>query len=301
MWFDWCMLKSILTIALLPLCSASIAHSECEPGMRVSLEEIGDQNQAVLVGELHGTKEMPAEFLRVVERLSMRKSKVVVALEYNVLWQNRLDEMFSSGSVETFRQKYDELSTGDGRTSEAMKGLAEGLWRLQKDEGNLIIAAVDYWRKDHPDDSLSIPDWLPDEVKAENSIRDIRMGENAVLACRSHDCDLLLYFAGNFHTRNDISTGGMLNTETGKIKRFAVATSGAIIGNEMKMASIYLSHRGGEITANVNGEFGARAFNANTPDYVLRDHTPYCSKQTRTSHDYIMSVGTISSSIDASD
>lgn len=295
------MLKSILTTAFLPLCFASIAHGDCEPGGQYTIDEIGAQNKAILVGELHGTKEMPNEFLRIVEHLSVGRGKVVVALEYNVLWQNRLDEMFRSTTLETFRQRYDELSTGDGRTSEAMKGLAEGLWGLQSGEGNLIIAAVDYWRKDHPEDTLSIPDWLPDEVKAENSIRDIRMGENAVEACRVHNCDLLLYFAGNFHTRNNISTGGMLNTETGEIERFAVAPSGAIIGNEMRTASIYLSHRGGEITANVNGDFGARSFNANTPDYVLRDHIPYCSRQSQTSHDYIMSVGTITSSVDASD
>lgn len=293
------MLKLPLTAVLFLWCLTTVAYSECEPEMEFSLEKIGKQNQAVLVGELHGTKQMPAEFLRIAEELSVGKTRVVVALEYNTLWQDRLDEMLASESVEMFLQKYDELSTGDGRTSEAMKSLVEGLWRLQKDEGNLKIAAVDYWRKDHPDDDLSIPSWLPDEVKAENSIRDIRMGENAVSACHNQNCDLLLYFAGNFHTRNDVSTGGMLNTETGEIKRFAVAPSGLIISNELKSVSIYLSHRGGEITANVDGDFGARSFNANTPDYVMKDHVPYCSAQSQASHEYIMSVGKISSSVDA--
>lgn len=285
---------------LLSACNG-IAADECNSGQPYSLSQIATQNRAILVGELHGTEEMPAEFLRIVEELTGQRSNIVVAVEYPALWQDQLDNILASENAVALKERFDRLSTGDGRTSEAMESLMEGLWVLRKQNKNLFVVGVDYWKKDYPDDDLSIPDWIPDEVEAENSIRDIRMGQNVVAACEHRDCDLLLYYAGNFHTKTVMSMGGSLNPETGEILRFPVMPSGAVIAHSFPTASIFLSHRGGDITANVDGEFGRRVRKPNAPDYVIDDHIPYCAATSDLAYDYNISVGTISSSVDQSD
>ena len=134
---------------------------------------------------------------------------------------------------------------------------------------------------------------------SEMCIRDsIRMGQNAVAACQNNNCDLLFYYAGNFHTKMDIDIGGALNPSTGEITRFPVAPSGAIIARELETTSVFLSHRGGYIVANVDGRFGTAIRETNTPDYVQKDHVPYCIKQPKRLHEYILSVGELSSSVD---
>ena len=287
--------KWFAALVVLYLTSSSFAYAECLPGESYTLEQIASQNRAILVGELHGTDEMPREFLRIVEQLSANADNIVIALEFR---QPKLDAMFAARTAQEFRTKFDEFSTGDGRTSEAMKAMLEGLWLLQQQQTTIKVFGVDFWLSDHPDDDLSIPEWIPDEVEAEKSIRDIRMGENTVAACHNNNCDLLFYYAGNFHTKIDIDIGGALNATTGEITRFPVAPSGAIIARELATASIFLSHRGGDIAANVDGRFGKANRKSNTPDYVQKDHVPYCMKEPKKLHEYILSVGKLSSSVD---
>lgn len=75
-------MKQIILAAMLPLSCAQVAYSECVRGDKQILEDIAAHNNAILVGELHGTKEMPQEFLRIVEQLSKGAENVVVALKH---------------------------------------------------------------------------------------------------------------------------------------------------------------------------------------------------------------------------
>ena len=287
----------------LALCFAcpTYAHHECAPARATSINTLAETHRAILVGELHGTNEMPAAFLDVVDRASSSGRSIVVAIEHKAVRQNQIDEIFASRTAEEVGLRFDAFSTKDGRSSEAMKSLMIGIWSLIRDGRSIKVAGVDYWWGDDPNDDERIPNWIPREVNAKASLRDVRMGQNAIAACEAQACELLLFFAGNFHTHTEVSMGGMWNAETETFQRMPVAPAGHVIAHKYATASIFLTHRGGEFSANIGSGLQSNVTESNTTEFVERDLVPYCAMGPNRSHQYVMSVGTISSTTDHSE
>lgn len=277
------------------------AHHDCVPASATKINDLAENHRAILVGELHGTNEMPAAFLRVVEEATFSGRSIVIAIEHKATLQDQIDQIFASSTSHDVEQKFEEFSTKDGRSSEAMKSLMVGIWSLLEEGRNIKVAGVDYWWGDDPDDDQSIPLWIAEEVNAKASLRDVRMGQNAIAACEAHECELLLFFAGNFHTNTDVSLGGMWNAETETFERMPVAPAGHIISHEYPTTSIFLTHRGGAFSANIGSGLQSNSTESNTGKFVENDFIPYCTYGPSRSHQYVMSVGTISSSIDQSE
>ncbi|MEL8056033.1 MAG: hypothetical protein AAGK66_07760, partial [Pseudomonadota bacterium] len=171
--------------------------------------------------------------------------------------------------------------------------------RTLKRSGAMIdVSAVDFWLANHPDDDRSVPDWVPEYIEAENTLRDVRMGQGAVAACERFECDLLLFFAGSLHTGLKITQGGMLDSRTGEVKRFDVVPAGRVIYESMDTAAIFLVHQGGTSRAIVETGAGVQTLPPNAPDYVLHDFVPYCLARSRTNHTHVMSVGRVTGSSD---
>lgn len=281
--------------------ASAYAHHECTPEEPASIFELADDHRAILIGELHGTKEMPAAFLHIVDELTEVERSVVIAIEHKATLQGQFDQLFASETSALARQRFEEISTNDGRSSEAMTALMVGLWSLIKSGRKIEVVAVDYWWGDDPNEERALPDWVAPEVDRKASIRDVRMGQNSLAACEVRDCDLLLYFAGNFHTNTKISMGGSWNVDTQTFERKPVAPAGHIISHQYPTAAIYLTHRGGEFYANTGNGMQPNAIRGSSPKYVAEDMVPYCSYGPIRSHQYVMSVGEISSSVDLSE
>jgi hypothetical protein len=100
----------------------------------------------IIVGEVHGTDAIPEFFSDFVCDISHKRTKVVVALEFNENLQPHFDEFFSSDGGQAAKMKFRESAWStkfpDGRTSEAMFGLMVDLWRLQRQGRILRVAAV---------------------------------------------------------------------------------------------------------------------------------------------------------------
>ena len=260
----------------------------CEGTSPTTVQKIISGRRALLVGEHHGTTEMPAVLAKIVKTLSRDRSPVVLALEYPEDWQADLTAYLANepGSPLPFE-------TRDGRTSVAMSQMLRSVKELTDEGADIQIAAVDTW----PERGTTPhrPEWLPTDIDLERSQRDIGMGLNAVRACERADCQLLIYYAGNIHTRREPGTGRIRNNSTGEITSYQSAYSGYVIDHYIPAVSLYLSHRGGEAKAISTNGFGMHRWKANTPDYVVQDHLPYCAGYS-SYNDYIMSVGTISSS-----
>lgn len=99
-----------------------------------------EQKKLVVVGEIHGTKEVPALFGELVSSLANEKTKTLVVLEINQSSQTAISDFLKDGDEkelakdEFFSRKYQ-----DGRSSKAMVGLLKKLSRLK----NVTVLCMD--------------------------------------------------------------------------------------------------------------------------------------------------------------
>lgn len=293
-------MRSILAFVILLIVELPASASPtCSSASEVSLKTLIDDSEAILVGERHGTQEMPVAFLDIVSEAILEDRTIVVALEFDAEMQYYFDVAMSSKLQKGFEILSSVLKTEDGRTSRAMRDMLLGLWRLKQSGADITVVPVDYWPSDYPEDDRPLPEWVPDSIERENTLRDVRMGQNAVEACRAVQCDLLLFYAGNVHTRTKISEGGAFFLDTGKFETFEIVPAGRVILEEMKTAAIYLTHRGGASQSTTKFGHGVRPTAPNTPDFVIEDGVIYCNPDLKALHGYLLSVGTINPSPNA--
>jgi hypothetical protein len=122
-----------LFISLLAMLSLTVSAASAEiPGLSILLKRQG--LHFVVIGDLHGTEELPAFFGQLVEETAARK-EVTVVLEYPERYRRDLDRYLASSGDETARKTF--LATDfwtkwrDGRSSKAMFALIEKLRTLQ--------------------------------------------------------------------------------------------------------------------------------------------------------------------------
>jgi hypothetical protein len=85
--------------------------------------------RVLVVGEMHGTTEVPAFVLQLAGLWRETEQNLVVALEIEKNYQNNVDEFLKSGDFDQL-VKIDYFKTPDGRTSVAMGELIKGLRKL---------------------------------------------------------------------------------------------------------------------------------------------------------------------------
>lgn len=298
---------AIATLAIMTNCAesrqsdslSSNREQGCVADVFTSISDLAQHYDAVLIGELHGTKQMPDVLKNIVQELSANmngdEGPLAVALEYSVKWQDRLDAFFEVHDESEARNILNQMATSDGRTSTAMREMLIELWSLKNRGRKIEIFAVDYWPNEREREEFEYPSWIPESVDLDKASRDIAMGLNAVNSCKETGCSKLVYYAGNAHSRTRISGSASFNRETGVITEFKTAPSGFIIAHEMNAASIYLSHDGGENSAIRNDGFSTAYTDATTPVYAGKPQVFYCHPDDK-NHDYVFNVGILNPS-----
>ncbi len=126
-------LAAALVLAMvLPCTSISAAATAEIPGLSTLLKRPG--LHFVVIGDLHGTEELPAFFGQLVEEAALHR-EVAVVLEYPERFRRDLDRYLASPGDEAARKTL--LATDfwtkwqDGRSSKAMFALIEKLRTLQ--------------------------------------------------------------------------------------------------------------------------------------------------------------------------
>jgi hypothetical protein len=84
----------------------------------------------VVVGEMHGTREVPAFVSRLVKILSQGTKSLTVALEIDTYLQNDLDEFLKTGNFDNL-VSLDYFKYPDGRSSMAMGSLLKELRNIE--------------------------------------------------------------------------------------------------------------------------------------------------------------------------
>lgn len=87
------------------------------------------QKKVIVVGEMHGTTEVPLFVLQLVKQLHKHNPAVVVGLEINSNYQKNVDEFLKDGDIRKL-SKVNYFAVEDGRTSVAMGELLKGLREL---------------------------------------------------------------------------------------------------------------------------------------------------------------------------
>lgn len=276
---------------------AQISSTACPEGQAVSFEEIAASHKAILYGEYHGTQEMPAMFADAVAAAAGSDRRVVVALEYPADWQADLDAVMSAPNEVAALDAFADHHTADGRTSNAMRNMLLQLRALKAAGADIHVIAADTRRIRTQAERAAVAALdLPVTVDRTLGVRDLDMALKAKAACEETACELILLYAGNFHTRLATFESYMLNTETGEKTPFRVAPVGYVLSQFMPAASVYLVHRGGYAFNQRGNAVGMNEVYANAPDFVHEDGVYYCTGPDSISH--VLSVGRVSSSAD---
>lgn len=139
----------------------------------------------LLLGELHGTREIPAFVGRVVAAVSAREP-VVLALEIHEEHGPAIQAFLASdGSAEARRRllagEWWQAPYQDGRRSVAMLELLEGVRALRAGGRRIEVVAIDHSGGD-------------------SEAREEAMARNVIAARRAHPDAALVVHAGNLHT-----------------------------------------------------------------------------------------------------
>ena len=178
--------SGVLACALATLSAAAWADTNAD--MAAIAEQVADR-RLVLVGEMHGTREVPRALADLAQQLADAERPLIVGLEIWRKEQARIDRYLDSAGTLEDRS---ELLTGefwtrsyqDGRSSEAMVELLDRLRALAL-KAPLKVLAFD-------------ADPVADSGGA---ARDQAMAERIAAALDAEPEAHALVLAGNFHTR----------------------------------------------------------------------------------------------------
>ncbi|WP_342117336.1 hypothetical protein [Pseudoduganella sp. OTU4001] len=218
------MLKLLLAAtAQAATAGAHAAPLPCQP--QTLLDPATIRERVILVGELHGTNEMPAFVSGLACSLLSQGRKVVLALEISSDAQPELDDYLVSDGGETVRHPLLASAFGkmkDGRGSEAMMAVIEQARVLRKAGAPLILAAMDMRRSQFA---------VPPGEKWNPATRDRIMAENVAALARSNPDAVVLSLTGNLHAT--------------KQTKLSYPPMGYLLSQQMPAFSLGLAHSGG--------------------------------------------------------
>lgn len=135
------------------------------------------EKQAILIGEMHGTKE-PAEFAQgVVETLLSQHKSVVLGIETE---DDKSGVLLRSGQLDSLKSCWNKLFLRDGRHSQSWLDL---VW-LYRQHPNVTVVLFDQTKE-------QVPRWS----------RDRSMAENLLAVLRQHPEAVLVTLSGNIHNQ----------------------------------------------------------------------------------------------------
>jgi len=173
---------------LLTFSSLAPAQAPDATDMQSLLTKIED-HRVLLVGEMHGTHEVPALVGEIAATLANIDRTLIVGLEIPRNEQARIDSFLKSAGSESDRVKllegeFWQRDYQDGRSSVAMLELIERLRQIAL-KSKIRVLAIDI-----------VPD-----AKATGAARDQAMAKMLLAALKKDSDAKGMVLAGNFHTR----------------------------------------------------------------------------------------------------
>lgn len=121
-----------LLVVFITLCFPVAAQEQrfnLEKADQSTFREFLAQKKVIIIGEMHGTKEVPAFVLQVIRLMKENEKNLTVGFEIDRDMQPDMDAFMETGNLGKFIQ-HDYFKTQDGRTSEAMGDLFVALQKI---------------------------------------------------------------------------------------------------------------------------------------------------------------------------
>jgi hypothetical protein len=96
--------------------------------------------KVIVVGEMHGTAEVPLFVLQLIKQLKETQRKLTIGIEIPINYQKDIDDFMKNGDFEKLKN-LDHFKYPDGRTSKAMEQLLKGLREIKR--VNVICFDID--------------------------------------------------------------------------------------------------------------------------------------------------------------
>lgn len=224
------------TAAIAEAIRASDAGKSDPAALKLLVEAI-DEHKLVLLGEMHGTREIPALVGELVERYIKGGGEVVLALEISTREQAWVDRYLGSAGASADR---DALLAGehwqdqmhDGRDSEAMLALIEQVRQLRGQADNVSIVLFD---------------------PGDDACRNQQMAENLRAIAHYSPQATLLVLTGNVHAMTSAPPWEMFD---GGKRIDPPMTAGRFL-SDLHPLSINIGAASGDMWVCMDGECGA--------------------------------------------
>ncbi len=185
----------LLGVPWLPVIFSGVAAAApvCEPTTKINAEKINER--IIVVGELHGTNEMPA-FVSSLACAFLRTGKpLLLGLEVPTDRQPAINEYMESQGSPADRKKLVDSAVGkldDGRSSHAMLALIESMRKLRQAGAQVAVMGFD----------ISVGD-LPTPLYPNEPIwkggRNMAMARNIESRARVYPDHIILNLVGGAH------------------------------------------------------------------------------------------------------
>ncbi len=224
----------------------SAAEADCVPQTQIDVSLI--DRQIVLVGESHGTNEIPAFTAGLVCSLLRAGRSVILGIEHSGEEQAALNRYLDSAGGPVDRQALMQSSANwrsyaDGRGSVAMLAMIESMRRLRKQGQRVGVLAI------QRNDNLSVPTEAADRVPLKPAdtalygrMNDADMANAVLYAAILYRRYVIVVLAGSAHTSTVPSSGD----DPMFVRRMPM---GRIIAAESPVFSIGIESGGGEHAA----------------------------------------------------
>lgn len=213
------MIRTLLYLAALAASAgAQSAPLPCEPQSQFDAGTV--RERIILVGELHGTNEMPAFVSGLACSLLQKGRQVVLSLELPSRLQPEIERYLASDGGDAARQPLYDSGFGklnDGRGSAAYMEVIERVRRLRRAGAPIALAAIDMNPSQQP------------------GTRDAIMAGNVAGLARRNPQAAVLSLSGNIHASK--KKGGHAGADYEPL--------GYLLSRQVDTHAIYLAHAGG--------------------------------------------------------
>ncbi|GGC64343.1 hypothetical protein [Undibacterium terreum] len=190
-WLSQPLLTAMLALGMQ---AASAKNLPCTPQNQIALSDI--TSRIIVVGELHGTNEIPAYVAGLACSILREGKSLILALETPASNQLALNEYMDSDGGEAASEKLKASKFGekeDGRSSHAMLGLVESMRLLRRAGATVAVAGIDL-------SETAIPDALFKDEPIWIGERNTVMAHNIESRARVYKDYTVLALIGKVHT-----------------------------------------------------------------------------------------------------
>jgi hypothetical protein len=254
------------------------------------------QTKYLVLGEYHGTAEMPAVTAELVCAAAQGGGRVLLALEIPQSEQSELEAFVGSNATTLEGRGFWERAR-DGRSSQAMFALLQRVRELRDVGLDVEVLAVApsgrlseeeeavLWRRFSP----------PAEVDRSGSVTDLRMAAAVIDGAQRTQAQRVIFLVGNAHAVTAPSPSSSWNPVTGDVRRFVRMHTAAALPRENTLSLVF-THSGGAGFAQTQSRAGVNAlapseFERTSPAVLI---APYPAAEPR--YDGRVFVGSVSAS-----